>query len=76
VGHEQRQRYPQGRPRGDLLGAGRLAAGVRIEQAGAEMDAIAGGLARAYHRGMRTRDAGGVESPCAVRCRSDIVYYR
>jgi len=34
--------------RGDLLVAGRLAAGVRMEQARAEMETIAAGLARAY----------------------------
>ena len=34
--------------RGDLLVAGRLAPGVRMEQARAEMDAIAAGMARAY----------------------------
>ena len=34
--------------RGDLLVAGRLAAGVRMEQARSEMETIAAGLARAY----------------------------
>jgi putative ABC transport system permease protein len=34
--------------RGDLRVAGRLAAGVRMEQARAEMEAIAAGMARAY----------------------------
>lgn len=34
--------------RGDLIAVGRLAAGVGVEQARAEMDAIAAGLARAY----------------------------
>src|SRR5581483_12206645 len=34
--------------RGDMLVAGRLAPGVRLEQARAEMETIAAGLARAY----------------------------